>query len=825
MRTLKFSSYFLIFALMIAAVGCATKPALTSKEAAQSTVVASATGLTPTGDAQFKTISFAISVGNPEAVKSWTLKIGDQNTVVKTVSGTAADVPSTFSWDGKNDSGAMAPEGTYTAMLSVDYGDKFNAGQAASKSFILDINPPSGSFSPNPAYFTYAPEGVKEPISVNVTVQPALAKVASWSIVVTDPSGATIKTLSAAWPKSEAGWDGKTDSGAMIQKDVTYPATLTIKDEFGNAGTFQGSFAIGTMPGAENSTVSTRRPGFSPTSVTVKNTLDILTSVGSKTSVNTWKVTIVGVADGSVVKTFSGGASDVPDSLTWDGKDASGAVLPQGQYYADLAVDYGKAFMPTEVKSSNFWLVTTPPTGTVAVNPATASLASVGPANPINFTVQAKSQYADIASWTLSVLDPKGTSVAIFQANWPKNTAAWDGKTVEGASMVSGATYTATAKVQDVYGNIGTLTGTFTASGLPVAPEATTVTPSAAGFAPAGVVASMNTINLAVAVGDASSVSDWKLDLVSSDSVVAKSFSGTASNIPSSLSWDGKGDDGNMAPEGPYTAVLTVDYGSTYAPARVTSSSFVLDITPPTGNIALSTKLFAPDGQTSNPNATETITLTGSSQFAPLASYTVDILDPAGNEFMNFNGTWPAAPIAWDGKGSSGDLVQSASDYPVVAKIQDQFGNVGTVKSVISTDILVEKVADGYKIRVSSIVFKPFTADYKDVPADRAARNLATLDLLASKLSRFPDYKIKLEGHAVMIYWDNKVKGAAEQKYVLIPLSKARAEAIKAALVRRGIAADRLFTTGVGALDPVVPNSDLAERWKNRRVEFYLMQQ
>jgi len=109
------------------------------------------------------------------------------------------------------------------------------------------------------------------------------------------------------------------------------------------------------------------------------------------------------------------------------------------------------------------------------------------------------------------------------------------------------------------------------------------------------------------------------------------------------------------------------------------------------------------------------------------------------------------------------------------------------------------------------------------VPADRAARNMNTLDLLAKKLSKFPDYKIRLEGHAVMINWDDKVKGAAEQEKVLIPLSRERAEAIKAALVERSVEAGRLVTDGVGANDPLVPDSDYLNRWKNRRVEFYIL--
>jgi hypothetical protein len=49
-----------------------------------------------------------------------------------------------------------------------------------------------------------------------------------------------------------------------------------------------------------------------------------------------------------------------------------------------------------------------------------------------------------------------------------------------------------------------------------------------------------------------------------------------------------------------------------------------------------------------------------------------------------------------------------------------------------------------------------------------------------------------------MINWDNKAKGEAEQKAILIPLSELRAKAIKDALVERGLSSDRLVATGVG---------------------------
>jgi len=200
----------------------------------------------------------------------------------------------------------------------------------------------------------------------------------------------------------------------------------------------------------------------------------------------------------------------------------------------------------------------------------------------------------------------------------------------------------------------------------------------------------------------------------------------------------------------------------------------------------------------------------------------MNIYDPNGNFFRSFVGKWPAQTAVWDGKSARGVMVQSAEDYIVVAKIRDQFGNVGSANVTVPVDILVEKMGNGYRILASRIFFKAFTADYKDVPAALAKQNVARLDALAAKLEKFGTYKIRIVGHAVMVYWDRPAAGAEEQKSVLLPLSKARAEAMKSALVARGMKASRSITEGVGASDQLVPDSDYRDRWQNRRVSFYL---
>jgi flagellar hook assembly protein FlgD len=805
---------------IIALAGCQTKPAVIAPMSADlSTIQAEAEGLAPAGDEHFKTINFALLFGNADSVKTWTATIVAKNTAVRTFSGSGAALPESLTWDGKDDKGALAAEGTYSAVLSIDYGTAYVPAKAVSKSFILDLNPPTASFTPNPAQFDYAPDGVKAPISVTIAAKPGLAAIAGWTLDIFGSSGAQIKSLAGAWPTaSQVAWDGKTDRGDMIVTGRPYPATLTIRDVFGNAGKSSGAFSVADEPSAQPSTISTRRGGFSPTSVSVKNTLDLLTTFGSKEAIVGWKVTVMSVANGAI-RTFTGDSKNLTDYSRWDGKDDSGAMAPEGSYYATLAIDYGKTYKAAFVRSSSFSLVTTPPSGSITVDPPNVTLADLGPKKPVNFTVQAKSAFAQIASWVMAVYDPSNVSVVVFNANWPNNKVAWNGTTAEGGTLVPGATYTVVARVQDEYGNVGELKGSMVAEGLASATEPNAITAQHAGFAPTG-DKSAEAMDFKIEVGDKASVSSWSVDMIDADATVQKTFMGKGATVPDSLTWDGKKDGGQFAPEGTYTAQLKVVYGLTYAPATSMSPPFILDLTPPSVTIGLSTDLFSPDGEAASD--TVTISLDATSPTAKMSGWSMTILDPAENPFTSFKGDWSSRSVSWDGKGQNGDLVESASDYTIVARVRDEFGNSSETKKVLPTDILVIKTAEGYRIRVSSIVFKSYTADYKDVPPDRAARNLATINLLAKKLALFPDYKIRLEGHAVMINWDNKEKGEAEQKAILIPLSRERARAIKAALVERGIVETRMVSDGVGADDPVVPNSDYANRWKDRRVDFYL---
>ncbi|MBM4359997.1 MAG: OmpA family protein, partial [Deltaproteobacteria bacterium] len=72
---------------------------------------------------------------------------------------------------------------------------------------------------------------------------------------------------------------------------------------------------------------------------------------------------------------------------------------------------------------------------------------------------------------------------------------------------------------------------------------------------------------------------------------------------------------------------------------------------------------------------------------------------------------------------------------------------------------------------------------------------------------------IEVQGHT-----DNQGAKADNQK-----LSNERAAAIAAAMVKRGVAKDRLVSKGYGQDEPVVPNTTDANRKQNRRIQFIIL--
>lgn len=85
----------------------------------------------------------------------------------------------------------------------------------------------------------------------------------------------------------------------------------------------------------------------------------------------------------------------------------------------------------------------------------------------------------------------------------------------------------------------------------------------------------------------------------------------------------------------------------------------------------------------------------------------------------------------------------------------------------------------------------------------------ADLDVYANYLKRMPSHSVKITGHT-----DSVGNDRYNQK-----LSERRANAVKAYLVEKGIASNRIQTEGAGETKPIASNNTEAGRADNRRVE------
>jgi OOP family OmpA-OmpF porin len=118
---------------------------------------------------------------------------------------------------------------------------------------------------------------------------------------------------------------------------------------------------------------------------------------------------------------------------------------------------------------------------------------------------------------------------------------------------------------------------------------------------------------------------------------------------------------------------------------------------------------------------------------------------------------------------------------------------------------LLDRLTDTGHVPVQGLIFETGGAALSEGSAP-------ALEILARFLSRNPELAVVIVGHS-----DNQ--GPLDAN---IDLSKRRAEAVRAALIKRGVAAGSLEAHGVGYLAPVSTNATDAGRALNRRVELVL---
>jgi len=124
----------------------------------------------------------------------------------------------------------------------------------------------------------------------------------------------------------------------------------------------------------------------------------------------------------------------------------------------------------------------------------------------------------------------------------------------------------------------------------------------------------------------------------------------------------------------------------------------------------------------------------------------------------------------------------------------------------MNKDLLLMPILIGESIMLNNVFFEQGRPILKP-------QSFPELDRLVEIMKDNPTVKIELGGHT-----DN-----VGNKDALKALSESRVKAVNEYLISKGINKDRITGKGYGGTVPVVPNTNEANRQRNRRVEFKIV--
>ncbi|MBN2617760.1 MAG: OmpA family protein [Spirochaetales bacterium] len=711
-------------------------------------------------------------------------------------------LPVNLKWDGKNSMGEFVPDGLY--LLNVEVWDsKGNTGRIEPFKIVVDntypkseITIPYNSFSPN------TENGLKF-----ITIYQDSSSEEKWTGKLLDANGNIVSEYE--WPGivSNLELDGLDNSGKILP-DGLYKYTLEATDLAGN------SF----ITSIDNIEIDRSEPELyfnspelfiSPNGDGVKDSVSLTLDSTNGVKLQSGFIDIVN-SKGEVVKKITPINFTLPLSFNFDGLVMNNIPLPEDTYYANFKGRFTNGNV-AEAISKKIHIDLSKPETVLSANYLIFSPEGDG----LQDTILINQSTSPENIWIGEIVDSNNRS--IIQKEWTERAISfeWDGRDINNVDVPDGS-YRYILSCEDLAGNsnkfsLGPFVIDRTDTKAYISVSKNSFSPNNDGID--------DYIDFKPSVSVLNGIKDWVLNIRDSSDNVIHSFSGLTT-IPEKLSWFGENIDTEKL-DGKYIAELQVSYLKGNIAKAAINTSFTIDLEAPNVEIAISPNQFSPDSDGVDDILSIKVKASdGHNKF----SIAGEIQDPYGRKFRTLKiDDFTNNEFLWDGKADDGELVQSATDYSLIITAIDSVGNISKTEKDIPVDILVIKDGDKLRIVISSIYFKPYTADFVNVEPDILAKNLQTLDRLSEILKKYSAYNINLEGNAVRIYWEDKKKWLNEEKEILLALSEQRAQVIRDSLIAKGVKASRMTTQGLGGYNPVVPHSDLDNRWKNRRVEFVLI--
>jgi outer membrane protein OmpA-like peptidoglycan-associated protein/flagellar hook assembly protein FlgD len=642
--------------------------------------------ISPNNDGIQDQLEIPVKITDRRYVVGWTLSIAnDKGEVVRKISNKESRpetegvkgfwdrltyvkkgvvVPDKLIWNGVEDSGQVAPDGAYTATIeAVD--DNGNRGSVGPFPIVVKVTPPKVDISvpENPPIF--GPDGVSSKQTLLIKLSGSVEDL--WSAQVFDASGKTLRTLKfenaapADWT-----WDGKADDGKVVP-DGVYSFSISTTDRAGNSAAKR----------FDNIVVNTQQPpiglvidlaAFSPSGNSVKTTETLFPSVPVKTGIVGWRLSVLDKANREVWFQTGDDATSLKDRIAFDGKDPNTLkTLPEGQYQGKLSVSYINGFNAV-ASSPSFVLDVTPPSGTVSADRSAFNPAGAQGQNTVHFLQKGVKD----AKWTAEISGSDGKGVRTF--SFPLAPAAdveWDGTDDAGKPVADGV-YVYRLKAMDNAGN-SFASDPVTVS-VDTAKKAVRLIADYKAFSPLP-GSPKDRLTLTAQVQANEKVKSYELSIVALDAPTVAAGSAVRTwkdrrGVPDTFIWDGKTDAKTRAPDGRYTAHLTVSYLNGDS-ADSETSGILLRTVAPSIQLSASPLLFSPT------ESSKLKVVNFSQKSVPGDDWTGVLSGSDGKVVRTWTWQGQAVDFVWDGKDEAGNIVPDGI-YRYDVTSTDVAGNKGS---------------------------------------------------------------------------------------------------------------------------------------------------
>lgn len=716
--------------------------------------------------------------------------------------------PASFAWDGRDDDGEIVPDGLYTYELE---GRDRPGNTVVQRIEDLRVATEEGEIGVSTSREAFSP-GRRIP-EVDILLQfEEILEIVEWEVRILDSATESIEFRSFSGdgtPPDSITWDGRDETGVFVVDDV-YHIVFTVEYENGvRVTSLAAPIIVDTVPPeAELATSPPVFGGETRPTLHVDGHWDVDAS---------WEAVIEVAGErfefdlDALMEEYNITPEILP--VEWTGVDLEGEMLPDGIYSGYLrGTDHAGNIGESNIVSFVLDTRATPVDIELSDNIVSPDFRGLHDEVIIRPILEVTDR---IEALRVVIRRIDGEIVRTFEADRAVDSFVWDGRDEFNRSVAEGD-YEAELQVFYENGNQPT------AVSAPIAvdreaPEFAIDVPYDA-FAPTG-DGYRDTLPVSVQPEETEGIEAWTLVVEDGDGEVFRTIAGDGVP-PETVVWDGRSDVGEIV-DGYYRIGFRMLYDAGGEAQVFLDRDILVDATGPQIDIAAEPLPYAPefDGEMQ----TLDITLSAEDEWSDIGEWSLELLDPEGNVVAGFDGTGdPPAEVEWDGILDDGEMVLSAVEYVARFTVSDELRNESTTELGILTDIIVREENGRLRIVVPSIEFEPFRSYLFAEINERLQRNLETLRSLGRVLNAFPDRDIIVEGHANHIRYRTEEEMEWEQEEFLLPLSEARAIAVRDALAILGVDLDRMTVRAIGGDRPRVPFEDHDQIWQNRRVEFLL---